>query len=105
MIYHSIAYIFIVKDTYINQSCDDSQTIHYDSRHDLFGYIISRIHRMLALVVAYTTLQSQLPMGFILPLTRLAFKYLRSPATLTTLVGMLYVRLTNSLECQDAILT
>jgi len=32
---------------------------------------------MLALVVASTALQSQLPMGFTLPLTRLAFKHLR----------------------------
>jgi len=28
MFYHTIAYIFIVQDTYINQSCDDSPTIH-----------------------------------------------------------------------------
>jgi len=28
MVYHTIAYIFIVQDTYINQSCDDSQPIH-----------------------------------------------------------------------------
>jgi len=28
MIYHTIAYIFTVQDTYINQSCDDSQPIH-----------------------------------------------------------------------------
>jgi len=60
---------------------------------------------MIALVVASTALQSQLPMGFTLPLTRLAFKDLRSPATLTTLVSPLYMRLTDSLECQDAILT
>ena len=59
---------------------------------------------MLALVVASTTLQSQLPMGFTLPLTRLALKYLRSPTTLTTRVSTLYVRLTDSLECQDATL-
>jgi len=39
---------------------------------------------MLALVVAFTALQSQLPMGFTLPLTRLALKDLRPPATLTT---------------------
>jgi len=46
---------------------------------------------MLALVVASTALQSQFPMGFTLPLTRLAFKHLRPlssqrlgpPATLT----------------------
>ena len=68
---------------------------------------------MLALVVASIALQSQLPMGFTLPLTRLAFKHLRPlscqrlrpPTTLTTWVSTLYVRLTNSLECQDAILT
>ena len=53
-----------------------------------------------------------LPIGFTLPHTRLAFKRLRPlscqrlgpPATLTTWVNTLYVRLTNSLECQDAIL-
>jgi len=68
---------------------------------------------MFALVVASTTLQSQLPMGFTLPLTRLAFKHLKPlscqrlgpPTTLTTWVSTFYVRLTNSLECQDAILT
>ena len=68
---------------------------------------------MFALVVASTVLQSQLPMGFTLPLTRLAFKHLRPlscqrlgpPTTLTTRVSTLYVRLTNSLECQDVILT
>ena len=55
-------------------------------------HIISRIHRMFALVVASIALQSQLPMGFTLPLTRLAFKHLRPlfcqrlgpPTTLTT---------------------
>jgi len=40
-------------------------------------HIISWIHRMLALVVASTALQSQLPMGFTLPFTRLAFKHPR----------------------------
>ena len=52
-------------------------------------------------------------MGFTLPLTWLAFKHLRSLScqrlgpltTHTTWVSTLYVRLTNSLECQDAILT
>ena len=76
-------------------------------------HIISRIHRMFALVVASTALQSQLPMDFTIPLTRLAFKHLRSlsydrlgpPATLITRFSKLYVRLTDSLECQDAILT
>ena len=76
-------------------------------------HIISRIHWMFALVVASTALQSQLPMGFTLPLTRLVFKHLRplfcqrlGPlAILTTWVSTLYVRLTDSLECQDAILT
>jgi len=68
---------------------------------------------MLALVVASTALQGQLLMGFTPPLTRLAFKHLRSLscqrlgplATLTTWVSTLYVRLTDSLECQDAIFT
>jgi len=52
-------------------------------------------------------------MGFTLPRTRLAFKHLRplfcqrlGPlATPSTRVSTLYVRLTNSLEFQDAILT
>jgi len=57
---------------------------------------------MLALVVASTTLQSQLAMGFTLPLS---CQRLGPPTTLTTWVGTLYVRPTNSLECQDAILT
>jgi len=34
MIHHTIAYNFIAKDTYISQPCEDSQTRHYDSRHD-----------------------------------------------------------------------
>jgi len=34
MIYHAIAYNCVVRDTYINQACEDSQTRHYDSRHD-----------------------------------------------------------------------
>ena len=54
-----------------------------------------------------------LPMGFTLPHTRLAFKRLRPlscqrlgpPATLTTWVNVLYLRLTNLLEFRDAILT
>ena len=68
---------------------------------------------MLALVVASTALQSQMPMGFTLPLTRLSLKHLRPlccqrigpPATLTTWISTLYVRLIDSLECQDAVLT
>jgi len=76
-------------------------------------HIISWIHRMLALVVASTALQSQLPMGFTLPLTRLDFKHLRSLsyqrlgslATHTTWFSTLYVRLTDSSECQDVIIT
>jgi len=54
-----------------------------------------------------------LPMGFTLPHTRLAFKRLRPlscqrlgpPATLTTWVSLLYMRLTDPLEFRDAILT
>jgi len=54
-----------------------------------------------------------LPMDFTLPLTRLAFKHLRPLsclrlghlATLTTWVSTLYVRLIDSLECQDAFLS
>jgi len=54
-----------------------------------------------------------LPMGFTLPRTRLTFKHLRplscqrlrSPATLTTWVRLLYLRLTDPLEFRDAILT
>jgi len=54
-----------------------------------------------------------LPMGFTLPRTRLTFKHLRPlscqrlkpPATLTTWVSLLYMRLTDPLEFRDAILT
>jgi len=54
-----------------------------------------------------------LPMGFTLPHIRLAFKRLRPlscqrlgpPATLTTWVSLLYLRLTDPLELRDAILT
>jgi len=34
MFSHTIAYNFMAKDTYINQACEDSQTRHYDSRHN-----------------------------------------------------------------------
>ena len=76
-------------------------------------HIIIRIHWMLALLVASTALQSQLPMGFTLPLIRLTFKHLRPlscqrlgpPTTLTIRVSTLYVKLTNFLKCQDTILT
>jgi len=54
-----------------------------------------------------------LPMGFTLPHTRLTFKHLRPlscqrlrpPATLTTWVSLLYLRLIDPLEFRDAILT
>ena len=54
-----------------------------------------------------------LPMGFTLPHTRLAFTRLRPlscqrlgpPATLTTWVSLLYLRLIDPLEFRDAILT
>ena len=54
-----------------------------------------------------------LPIGFTLPDTRLAFKRLRPlscqslgpPATLTTWLSLLYMRLTNPLEFRDAVLT
>jgi len=100
MIYHAIAY----------NSCSQ-RYIHQPSMWWLANNTlrlktrliwIHIIHQMLAPMVASTTLQSQLPMGFTLPLTRLAFKDLRSPTNLTTWVSTLYVRLTNSLECQDA---
>jgi len=53
-----------------------------------------------------------LPMDFILPRTRLAFNHLGSfscqrlgpPATLTTWISLFYVKLTDSLEFQDATL-
>jgi len=52
-------------------------------------------------------------MGFTLPHTRLAFKHLRPlscqrlrpPATLTTWVSLLYLRLTDPLEFRNVILT
>jgi len=52
-------------------------------------------------------------MGFTLPHTRLAFQHLRPlscqrlrpPATLTTWISLLYMRLTDPLEFRDVILT
>ena len=92
-------------------SCYSKQTGHYDS--------IIRIH-----ILGSDSLDActrgglycsaePLPMGFTLPLTRLAFKRLRPlscqrlgpPATLTTRVSLLYLRLTDPLEFRDAILT
>jgi len=85
-------------------------SIWWPQRHSIIRiHIISWIQWMFALVVASIALQNQLPMGFTLPHTKLAFKHLRSlscqilgsPATLTTWVSTLFVRVTDSLECQD----
>jgi len=89
----------------------DKQARHYDS--------IIRIHILRSDSLDACTRgglycsAEPLPMGFTLPLTRLAFKRLRPlscqrlgpPATLTTWVSLLYLRLTDPLEFRDAILT
>ena len=87
------------------------QTGHYDS--------IIRIHILRSDSLDACTFcglycsAKSLPMGFTLPHTRLTFKYLRSlscqrlrpPATFTTWVSLLYLRLTDPLEFRDAVLT
>ena len=103
---HSQAY-----NTEAQYSWYGNQTRHYDS--------IIRIHILrsdspdaCARGGLYCSAEP-LPMGFTLPLTRLAFKRLRPlscqrlgpPATLTTWVSLLYLRLTNPLEFRDTILT
>jgi len=103
---HSQAY-----NTEAQYSWYGNQTRHYDS--------IIRIHILrsdspdaCARGGLYCSAEP-LPMGFTLPLTRLAFKRLRPlscqrlgpPATLTTWVSLLYLRLTDPLEFRDAILT
>ena len=108
MLFHTILYTKIRTSTKHVKTRNQNTTTQ-----DTIIRIHSQIHWMLALAVASTTLQSQLPMGFTLPLTRLAFKHLRPlscqrlgpPTTHTTWVSMLYVRLIDSLECQDVILT
>jgi len=97
--------------TETHKSCYYRQARHYDS--------IIRIHILRSDSLDACTRgglycsAEPLPMGFTLPLTRLAFKRLRPlscqrlgpPATLTTWVSLLYLRLTDPLEFRDAILT
>jgi len=98
-------------NTEAHRSCYGKQARHYDS--------IIRIHILRSDSLDACTRgglycsAEPLPMGFTLPLTRLAFKRLRPlscqrlgpPATLTTWVSLLYLRLTDPLEFRDAILT
>jgi len=98
-------------NTEAHNSWYDKQARHYDS--------IIRIHILRSDSLDACTRgglycsAEPLPMGFTLPLTRLAFKRLRPlscqrlgpPATLTTWVSFLYLRLTDPLEFRDAILT
>jgi len=93
------------------KSCYSNQAGHYDS--------ITRIHIIRSDSLDACTCgglyysAEPLPMSFTLPHTRLAFKHLRPlscqrlgpPATLTTWISLLYMRLTNPLEFRDAILT
>jgi len=72
-------------------------------------HIISQIQWMLALVVDFPTLPSCSPELSVTmsqrPHTRLVLNGFWASATLTTRVSSLYVRLTDSLECQDATLS
>jgi len=93
------------------ESCYSKQAGHYDS--------IIRIHILRSDSLDACThggfycSAEPLPMGFTLPHTMLAFKRLRPlscqrlgpPATLTTWVSVLYLRLTDPLELWDAVLT
>ena len=81
--------------------------LNYPDKYTKIGFI-GRLHLWWPLLLC-----KPFPMGFTLPHTRLAFKRLRplscqrlgSPATLTTWVSLLYLRLTDPLEFRDAILT
>jgi len=91
--------------------CYSKQAGHYDS--------IIRIHMLRSDSLDACTCgglycsTEPLLMGFTLPHTRLALKRLRPlscqrlgpPATLTTWVSLLYLRLTNPIEFRDAVLT
>jgi len=93
------------------KSCYSKQTGHYD--------LIIRINIIRSDSLDVCTCgglycsAEPLPMGFTLPYTRLTFKRLRPlscqrlwpPATLTTWIGLLYMRLTDPLEFWDAVLT
>ena len=92
-------------------SCYSKQAGHYDS---IIRINISRLDSLDACTCGGLYCSTEpLPMGFTLPCTRLAFKRLRPlschrlgpPATLTTWVSLLYLRLADPLELRDAILT
>jgi len=92
-------------------SCYSKQAGHYDS---IIRITILRSDSLDACTCGgLYCFAEPLPMGFTLPLTRLALKRLRPlschrlgpPATLTTWVSLLYMRLTDPLEFRDAVLT
>jgi len=93
------------------ESCYNKQVGHYDS---IIRINILRSDSLDACTCGglYYSAAS-LPMGFTLPHTRLTFKHprplscqrLRPPATLTTWVSLLYLRLTDPFEFRDAVLT
>jgi len=93
------------------ESCYSKQAIHYDS---IIRINILRSDSLDACTRGDLYCSTEpLPMSFTLPRTRLTFKHLRPlscqrlrpPATLTTWVSLLYLRLTDPLEFRDAILT
>jgi len=93
------------------ESCYSKQAGHYDS---IIRINILRSDSLNACTCGglYCSVEPS-PMGFTLPHTRLAFKRLRplschrlgSPATLTTRVSLLYMRLTGPLEFRDVVHT
>ena len=93
------------------KSCYSKQEGHYDSIIQI--HIIRSDSLNVCTCGGLYCSAEPLPMGFTLPYTRLAFKHLRPlscqrlgpPATLTTWIILLYMRLTNPLEFRDAILT
>jgi len=94
-----------------HKSCYSKQTRHCDS---IIRINIIRSDSLDACTCGGLYCSTKpLSMSFTLPHTRLAFKHLRSlscqrlgpPATLTTWISLLYLRFSDPLEFQDAILT
>ena len=113
--HHTVKYIFTIQYPYKNQACYDFQSVHYDSTHpDTYnlvadacacgGYLCSppscsppSCSPPSYVLQVLQWINSPSPQGQ--PLMNF-----RPPATLTTGVSPLQVRLTDSSECQDATL-
>ena len=106
---HIIRYIFTISYTYINQACYDSSdnTLRHDSTHpdtsNLVGFSECSHLWWIPLLTPELCVTSVTVNQFPSPQGQPLMNF-RPLATLTTGVSLLQVRLTNSLECQDATL-